>query len=379
MSQKARPVLTHALRSPKKLDVPKPIPEELLNSSDKASVALSKAKIMKNVERSHTERLGDFLANFESYIDEPATVLKSASYHSKPVRNTFYFTNSKIQGPDDMFEVTPRSTPHKDYQEIEVLEAGKHWALQGILLYVTPKNEFNEDNQVILPSGIEENEDITFLETDSLVNVAPSRMSTRVDRKVISGDNWSKRLDMLLLQAFKQFPDNWQKVSRVLGQKKSPIECRDRHKILSSLRIEGHFTVEEDQILRNAITKYGKAYALIAKKCFKGRTAKQLRDRYINSIAKESQKVERFELKEQQTCQPSNPLYLISPKKCERDNVVIRVSSFRRQKHCEIDEEQGTLVEEVSHEASSDDESRFNDITVKNYHKESISVSAFKE
>ena len=130
-----------------------------------------------------------------------------------------------------------------------MLEAGKYWEQKEILVFINPKNESHSDMQVILPSGKEENEDMTFLETDTLVNVAPSRMSTRMDLKAISGENWSERLDMLLMQAYKQFPDNWAKISKVLGQKKNAEQCRDRHRILSALRIEGHFTMEEDRTL----------------------------------------------------------------------------------------------------------------------------------
>ena len=237
---------------------------------------------------------------------------------------------------------------------------------------------------------------MTFLETDTLVNVAPSRMSTRMDLKAISGENWSERLDMLLLQAYKQFPDNWQKISRILSQKKNAEQCRDRHKILSALRIEGHFTMEEDRILKTAFAKYGKQWALIARKWFKGRSAKQIKDRYYNSIGKQNSKLQVWEIKEQQTWKPGNTEGLISPSKVDRNNVMIKICSFAdtkrpviNQRQCTvvgqwsavINERQSTVVEHWSDEESGsvNEKSWSENQLNKNYLKESISVRDFKK
>lgn len=120
-------------------------------------------------------------------------------------------------------------------------------------------------------------EDVTLLCSDSNVNVANSRMSTYHSKKVLSRANtsvgkashdvkWSVRMDMLLLQAYDQFPDNWQAIAKALGDKKQPAECRERHEVLKALMVKGRFTQEEDAILREAMKKYGKNWALISKK-----------------------------------------------------------------------------------------------------------------
>lgn len=323
----------------------------------------------------------EMLVNFNMYVDEPVKVLRSGSEWANSVRNTFYFSNARIQGPDEQSEDWSKAPNFGDYQDIEVLEAGKYWEQKEILVFINPKNESHSDMQVILPSGKEENEDMTFLETDTLVNVAPSRMSTRMDLKAISGENWSERLDMLLMQAYKQFPDNWAKISKVLGQKKNAEQCRDRHRILSALRIEGHFTMEEDRTLKSAFDKYGKQWALIARKCFKGRTAKQIKDRYYNSIGKQSSKLHVCEIKEQQTWKPENTEGLISPPKVDRNHVMIKISSFANMKSPAHMQKQGTVVEHWSDEESDSDDGNTlggNQLN-KNYLKESISVSGFKK
>jgi hypothetical protein len=75
----------------------------------------------------------------------------------------------------------------------------------------------------------------------------------------------------------------------------------------------------------------------------------------------------------------------MSPTKIDREKMVIRISSFANRKHRIVEEEQGTLVEEPSHETSSnsdsDDDYEYGgkDITVKYETKKSISVCALGE
>lgn len=113
----------------------------------------------------------------------------------------------------------------------------------------------------------EEGEDTTTFEMDLFVNVAPSRISTYKSKKMIpSTKNWSERLDMLLLSSHDQYPSNWVKISGVLGDKKTPDECRERYQSLKILNVKGRFTLEEDNKIKKAVEKYGKSWALIAKK-----------------------------------------------------------------------------------------------------------------
>lgn len=134
---------------------------------------------------------------------------------------------------------------------------------------------------------MEQTEDVTTFERDLSVNVAPSRISTYQSRKMIPGTkNWSERLDMLLLSAFDQYQGNWKKIANDIGGKKTADECRERHTALKNLQVKGRFTQEEDLKIKKAVEKYGKSWALIARKCFINRTAKQIRDRYMKTILK---------------------------------------------------------------------------------------------
>ena len=211
--------------------------------------------------------------------------------------------NIKCHNKSNIAEEWSISSSENDENEFESISGSllpcELWNQEGIEIFCNPK-EWNSDKNIVIPSGKEENEDLTFLETDSLVDVAPSRMSTYKgsnemgknatfvvkNGRYLPGDKWSWRLDMLLIQAHEQFPSNWQKIARLLGNKKEPKEWSERYEILSSLRVQGHFSKEEDEILKNAFQKYGKNWAIIAKKWFKGRTAKQIRDHYMNTINK---------------------------------------------------------------------------------------------
>lgn len=223
------------------------------------------------------------------------------------------------------------------------------------------------------PSGFEQDEDITFLESDSLVNVAPSRISTYKSRKLLPNlGNWSERLDMLLLQAYDQFPSNWQKIARVLGDKKEPNECRERYEVLQHLKKQGHFTNEEDLMIEQAVAKYGKSWALIVKKCFKGRTAKQIRDRYMKTLLKRNQKStykhfqNHFTIKENEEEESDS-----TPRQIDRSGVRIDIAHFNQEQEKRLPEDTESMavnsppIYRDRHRRQKTDSSIFTDESVK--------------
>lgn len=188
--------------------------------------------------------------------------------------------------------------------------------IENVIFYWHPKTQIREEYSRCIPDGSEYAEDITILDTDLPVNVAPSRISTYHSRKMIPAlGNWSERLDTLLLQAFDQFPNNWQKISKVLGDKKDATEWRERYESLKHWRMQGHFTHEEDLLIQQSVEKFGKSWALIAKKFFKGRTARQIRDRYMKTLLKRNQK---------STFKPYQPQFTIMEKVEEESDVTPR-------------------------------------------------------
>ena len=246
---------------------------------------------------------------------------------------------------DDHSERTPRDDCSDIYTIIGSLKPWELWDEREIVVFKNPKTFENSDTHIVLPSGKEENEDLTFLETDSLVNVAPSRMSTykSVSKmgenaaavvqslRHLPGDKWSWRLDMLLIQAHEQFPGNWQKIARVLKDKKDPNDWRERYETMRTINIKGHFSKEEDEILRSALNKYGKNWAIIAKKWFKGRTPKQIRDHFMNTINSDNKDNTFNKINHQYTIDDENEVNL-SPMRINRNQVQIEVSSFAENK-----------------------------------------------
>lgn len=96
---------------------------------------------------------------------------------------------------------------------------------------------------------------------------------------------------------------------------------------MRTINIRGQFTREEDQILKSALNKYGKNWAVIAKKWFKGRTAKQLRDHFTNTINKSNNVLNK--INHQYTINMDNENDINgSPVRANWNNVQIEVSSF---------------------------------------------------
>ena len=272
------------------------------NSRHLSDVTHSNEVKIKIVENNNTfaPQISNETMNVNLFIDNLSSMNQANNSYLEKLKEKFIRTHAKVQSDEEKSNYSSSESELSDFLSISgSLKAWELWNKEDVVAFCNPK-DWDSDKHIVIPSGKEENEDMTFLETDSLVDVAPSRMSTYKggnqmgknativvkNGRYLPGDKWSWRLDMLLIQAHEQFPGNWQKISRLIGSKKEPKECSERYEILSSLSVQGHFSKEEDEILRNAFEKYGKNWALIAKKWFKGRTAKQIRDHYMNTMNK---------------------------------------------------------------------------------------------
>lgn len=171
-----------------------------------------------------------------------------------------------------------------------------------------------------------------MIESDYPVNVAPSRISTYQSKKIIPQlGNWSERLDNLLLGSYDQFPKNWHRISIVLGEKKTPDECRERYKAIKICKVEGRFTQEEDTKISKGVDLYGKNFALIQKKYFKNRTPKQIRDRYMKTILKNKQMATEKQLKTQFTIRETEEEADTTPREVDRTGVKIHIGSLSKE------------------------------------------------
>ena len=66
--------------------------------------------------------------------------------------------------------------------------------------------------------------------------------------------------------------------------KKSVDDCKDRMERIQN-SVKGSWSSEEDAIIVKLVGKFGRNWALIAKK-IEGRSGKQVRERYINYLEK---------------------------------------------------------------------------------------------
>ena len=95
---------------------------------------------------------------------------------------------------------------------------------------------------------------------------------------------WTKEEDKLLLITAKQYNEkNWKKIA-TLFEGRSSIQCSSRYHRIKPGLSKGHFTREEDLKLISLYNIYGKKWNLIAKN-MKNRSGKQVRDRFLNSLA----------------------------------------------------------------------------------------------
>ena len=107
---------------------------------------------------------------------------------------------------------------------------------------------------------------------------------TNNEEKIGKSIPWTKEDDNLLLMSAKQNNEkNWKKVASSFKGRTS-IQCSSRYHRIRPGLTKGHFSREEDLKLISLYKIYGKKWNLIAKG-MKNRTGKQVRDRFLNSLA----------------------------------------------------------------------------------------------
>eukprot|EP00002_Diphylleia_rotans_P040375 TRINITY_DN9553_c0_g1_i6.p1 TRINITY_DN9553_c0_g1~~TRINITY_DN9553_c0_g1_i6.p1 ORF type:complete len:261 (-),score=42.45 TRINITY_DN9553_c0_g1_i6:416-1198(-) len=113
----------------------------------------------------------------------------------------------------------------------------------------------------------------------------------RQDLRRSSPRRWTPEEDEKLREAVLMYKaSNWKMVSKHLGNR-SNIQCMHRwQKVLSPELIKGPWTREEDEQLMKLVIHYGTmSWALLAQG-LPGRTAKQIRERWINHLNPEIKK-----------------------------------------------------------------------------------------
>ncbi|CDW81303.1 myb-related protein 3r-1-like [Stylonychia lemnae] len=97
---------------------------------------------------------------------------------------------------------------------------------------------------------------------------------------------WSAKDDNLLVKAFKKYENNWSRIQEELKIPKKTIDdCRNRYDKLQNGNVKGTWMPDEDELILRNVKKFGRNWALIAKKLV-GRNGKQIRERYVNYLEK---------------------------------------------------------------------------------------------
>ena len=149
-----------------------------------------------------------------------------------------------------------------------------------------PVSESNNSNEQSIKFMVEKDKDSLIKKENSMT----------VEEKEGKSIPWTEEDDKLLLMTAKQNNErNWKKIASSFRGRTS-IQCSSRYHRIKPGLTKGHFTREEDLKLISLYEIYGKKWNLIAKG-MKNRTGKQVRDRFLNSLAPGVNK-KRFTLEE---------------------------------------------------------------------------------
>ncbi|CAK60262.1 unnamed protein product (macronuclear) [Paramecium tetraurelia] len=95
---------------------------------------------------------------------------------------------------------------------------------------------------------------------------------------------WTAQEDQQLQRSIQQYGSNWVQIAASMVNR-NPSQCTQRWKRIKpqALRKRKPFSVEEDQLILQLVTKYRQNWGKIAQ-MFPERTNKQIRERYINKL-----------------------------------------------------------------------------------------------
>ena len=173
------------------------------------------------------------------------------------------------------------------------------------IMFCKMKNELNNNNDFSIQIEKERNNNNLFKvikienskkslleKSNPIIEIKESNESNKEINKDITNNEekigksipWTKEDDNLLLMSAKQNNEkNWKKVASSFKGRTS-IQCSSRYHRIRPGLTKGHFSREEDLKLISLYKIYGKKWNLIAKG-MKNRTGKQVRDRFLNSLA----------------------------------------------------------------------------------------------
>ena len=175
-------------------------------------------------------------------------------------------------------------------------EKEKNTSLFKITKLEDSNKKILDKNIAVSESNNSNEQSIKFMVEKDKDSLIKKENSMTVEEKEGKSIPWTEEDDKLLLMTAKQNNErNWKKIASSFRGRTS-IQCSSRYHRIKPGLTKGHFTREEDLKLISLYKIYGKKWNLIAKG-MKNRTGKQVRDRFLNSLAPGVNK-KRFTLEE---------------------------------------------------------------------------------
>ena len=193
---------------------------------------------------------------------------------------SFKYKNQLNNSKDNYNRINEKDKNNNLFKIIKI-ENSNNNLLENKNIDIEQNNKYNFSNIRFLVIKKKENE-LKDDSTKSNINEEKKELSLEEnDGKPIP---WTKEDDkLLLIKAQQNNEKNWKKVASSFKGRTS-IQCSSRYHRIKPGLTKGHFSKEEDLKLISLYKIYGKKWNLIAK-AMKNRTGKQVRDRFLNSLA----------------------------------------------------------------------------------------------
>lgn len=131
---------------------------------------------------------------------------------------------------------------------------------------------------------IENSKDKSCDNIDQSQSDSISETNTQVNKSKRKQNKWTKKEDELLKNLVKEFDGAWTKISSCMI-KRTPIQCLQRWtNILKPGLVKGHWSEEEDEILKKWVSSQKNLDFTKCNDIIKGRSGKQCKERWLNVL-----------------------------------------------------------------------------------------------
>ena len=143
------------------------------------------------------------------------------------------------------------------------------------------------ENIVFINMDIDESKSLnnTYNEADEEDSFSSISKKSKRKQCTVKSGKWTEREDQVLKETIDKYgAKNWKKICRYVPGRTS-IQCLHRwNKILKPGLIKGPWNVKEDQLLKKWVAENGPCRWSEATKIIEGRSGKQIRERWFNTL-----------------------------------------------------------------------------------------------